>query len=93
METTTTTLPLTYGEKLVGITFNPSKMPDVDEIKRKAAEMIDLIHAMPFNELQFNQLLHDEAVTQIMTAQMWAVKFLTNHHQNFIPLTTLESGN
>ena len=33
----------TRGEFLVGVTFNPSNNKTVDEIKRKAADLIDLI--------------------------------------------------
>lgn len=32
----------TFGQKAVGVNFNPSQDTKVDEIKRKAAELIDL---------------------------------------------------
>jgi hypothetical protein len=38
------TRPLTFGERLVGVTFNVSKNPKVDEIKRYFANLIDDIN-------------------------------------------------
>lgn len=36
---------LTFGEKAVGITFNPSNFPEVESIKRKCADLIDELHS------------------------------------------------
>ena len=33
----------TEGEKRVGVSFNPSKKPDVDHIKAEAAALIDFV--------------------------------------------------
>lgn len=38
------TRELTYGEKQVGITFNPSNKPEVDHIKLLAGELIDKLN-------------------------------------------------
>ena len=32
---------MTFGEKAVGLTFNPSNDPTVEAIKRKCADLID----------------------------------------------------
>jgi len=75
---------LTYGQKLVGLTFNPGNNPDVDKIKKLSAELIDIM-----NDLRKSQnTLHDGkgsegqrlcsvAITELQTAQMWAVKAIT----------------
>jgi hypothetical protein len=38
---------MTLGEYRVGITFNPGGNPHVNEIKRAAADLIDLVYNMP----------------------------------------------
>jgi hypothetical protein len=38
--------PLTKGEKRVGLSFNPSKLPEVDKIKRMGADMIDFFEEL-----------------------------------------------
>jgi hypothetical protein len=69
---------MTFGEKAVGLTFNPSADPTVHAIKSKCADLIDEIH-----ELRTNQPSSDVArmasiaITEIQTAQMWAVKAAT----------------
>lgn len=66
---------LTYGEKAVGLDFNPSQNEDVYKCKKAFAEEIDRLDAMrvPTNTAEKNRLL-SAAITQIQTAQMWAVK-------------------
>ena len=83
----------TLGEYRVGVSFNPSNNPLVDEIKRKAADLIDLIVKMegPSGETTFNQTLLDKAVetmrlkalamTAIEEAAMWAVKAATKQER------------
>ena len=72
------TRPMTFGEKAVGLTFNPSSDPTVEAIKRKCADLIDEIH-----ELRTNQpnpeiaRMAGIAITELQTAQMWAVKAVT----------------
>jgi hypothetical protein len=39
---------LTFGEKAVGLSFNPSGMSDVDKLKKAYAEIID--HMNDFRE-------------------------------------------
>jgi hypothetical protein len=68
----------TYGQKAVGLDFNPSANPDVDRVKTKFAEIIDLCHELM---AQANGPEHEalfiEAIRESMTAQMWCVKALT----------------
>lgn len=80
----------TFGEKAVGIGFNPSKNPKVQQIKESYAKTIDYLE----NERNLVSLEHtitgDQAdskkerlrqlsiaITEAQTSQMWAVKALT----------------
>lgn len=71
----------TKGEYRVGITFNPSASGLVDEIKRKAADLIDLIDSIPSDREseRGNETgrLKALAQTEIESAAMWAVKAAT----------------
>ncbi len=70
---------LTYGEEMVGLSFNPSNMPEVDRLKRTAADFIDeawtLRNASPANVRK--QHFYDEAIDAAVIAQMEAVKAAT----------------
>lgn len=71
---------LTFGEKLVGLTFNPSGDPKVQREKELCAELADLLNE--HNEANqpttaFNQRLFSHAVGEILNAQMNVVKVLT----------------
>ena len=69
---------LTYGEKAVGINFNPANDPKVQKVKELYAEIIDLLNMSDGNEMtKEKDILLTEATRQAQTAQMWAVKFLT----------------
>lgn len=69
---------LTFGEKAVGITFNPGGHALVNEIKKKAAEYIDLLDearkASTGGEMTRQLSI---AITEAQTSQMWAVKAVT----------------
>lgn len=71
----------TKGEYRVGTTFNPSASGLVDEIKRKAADLIDLIDSIPSDREseRGNEAgrLKALAQTEIESAAMWAVKAAT----------------
>ena len=72
----------TKGEYRVGINFNPSGDDLVGQIKRKAAELIDLIEAIdtttPLNaEAGEKYRLIVMAQAEIESAAMWAVKAAT----------------
>ncbi len=72
----------TVGESRVRVSFNPSSNPIVDEIKRKAADLIDLCESLkdPYNG-QPNEKNRCFAVaqTEIESAAMWAVKGATSN--------------
>ncbi len=65
-----------YGEYLVGRSFNPSNNPLVDEIKRKTAELIDLCDQFPAPTGEIGRLWH-LAITHYEDAARWAVKAAT----------------
>ncbi len=69
---------LTYGQKAVGLRFNPSGQDSVGEVKQIYADAIDKM-----NELKINsdngevKRMASVAITEAQTSQMWAVKALT----------------
>lgn len=69
---------LNFGEKAVGITFNPGGNPSVNAIKEKAAEYINMLNEL--RELTPNGEIKRQlsvAITEAQTSQMWAVKAVT----------------
>lgn len=71
---------LTFGEKAVGLTFNPSNNPTVDEIKRGYAALIDTMHRIRTDAARNGGeqgRLASIAITEAQSAQMWAVKAAT----------------
>lgn len=72
------TKELTYGQKAVGLSFNPSGDPAVDECKQGYADLIDQMYILKDNTLNDEvRRLASIAITEAQTAQMWAVKALT----------------
>lgn len=74
------TRELTDGEVLVGLDFNPSGRPDVDEVKQICARLADII--FKGNGLETKYPYHvstfkGDAIHCILHAQMAAVKSLT----------------
>ena len=68
---------MTYGERAVGITFNPSNDPTVQKVKELYAQIIDVCNELKTSEPgEVNRLL-SIAITEAQTAQMWAVKAIT----------------
>ncbi|EMT6577448.1 hypothetical protein WMR74_003498 [Providencia rettgeri] len=68
----------TLGQKLVGVSFNPSGNIMVDAVKQNAADTIDLIQdSMQKATSEEALMIHNEAIHRIMDAQMWAVKAIT----------------
>jgi hypothetical protein len=73
---------MTIGEYRVGIPFNPLSNPIVDDIKRRAADLIDLCESMrketgdPETDAERNRLI-SIAQTHFEDAAMWAVKAVT----------------
>jgi len=72
---------MTFGEKLVGLTFNPSGDDKVGKAKRLCADLADLLHYEMYRgqgeitELQSRLYAH--AIGEILNAQMNVVKVLT----------------
>lgn len=69
---------LTFGQKAVGLTFNPSGNDQVRRIKEKSAALIDELHELrqsSSNEEVIRQAAI--AITEVQTAQMWGVKAAT----------------
>jgi hypothetical protein len=73
---------MTFGEKLVGLTFNPSGDEKVNRAKKLCAELADLITEV--NDSQESSYLSNTfyggAIRRILDAQMYSVKFLTNKY-------------
>lgn len=76
---------LTFGEKLIGIGFNPSKDSVVDEAKQLSAKLVNLVNDK-HNEITDNgkgmashlrNTLRTFAITAVLSAQMAVVKYLT----------------
>lgn len=69
---------LSFGERAVGLTFNPGNNPAVDECKRLYAAIIDTQREIWENAQDPEvKRLASIAITEAQTAQMWAVKSLT----------------
>lgn len=84
MEQDTKTQPekeLTFGQKLVGLTFNPSGDEKVNKAKQLCAELADLLwndtFSQPSDISDFKINLHNHAIGEILNAQMNVVKVLT----------------
>lgn len=72
------TKELTYGQKAVGLNFNPGNDPVVQKIKELYAEIIDLIGSLTVDTNPSEKMrLIKIAITECQTAQMWAVKAAT----------------
>ena len=77
--------PQTFGEKAVGITFNPSGSDEVYEAKMLAAKQIDLLEKVHIKltnggaamESWFSSVFRTQAFNLIIQAQMALVKYIT----------------
>jgi hypothetical protein len=69
----------TFGEKAVGLSFNPSGDATVHELKQLYAQIIDICHARRGALMQGSEAhrLYAIAITQAQDAQMWGVKAAT----------------
>lgn len=69
---------LTFGEKAVGLNFNPSQDNQVDICKQGFAKLIDQMNDLRETSESPGQKRHaSTAITEIEAAQMRAVKALT----------------
>lgn len=72
----------TVGETRVGVDFNPSRNPLVDEIKRNSADLIDKIYDVgQQTAIPDVKRWAAEAATNIETGCMYAVKAIVNSKQ------------
>ena len=70
---------LTFGQKAVGLTFNPGNREDVDNCKTGFAALVDMMNDFrndPTTSPEQKRLA-SVAITELQGAQMWAVKALT----------------
>lgn len=69
----------TFGEKAVGLSFNPSHNSAVDQCKRSFAASIDQMNDFRNapTTTQEAKRLASIAITELQGAQMWAVKAIT----------------
>ena len=78
---------VTRGMELVGYSFNPSNLPEVDRAKKLSADLIDMVlddhdikvaKATAENPITYNRnILKTLAITAMVQAQMAVVKILT----------------
>lgn len=78
------TIPVyTAGQKAVGVTFNPSNLPNVDKIKQSIADVIDIVlkdfdaRAISSQPSWNTNVFRTEAFNKLIAAKMAAVNFIT----------------
>ncbi len=74
--------PLSFGQKAVGLTFNPSNGTEIGDhvqtIKQQCADVIDTLNNLRNNTEDGEQKrMYSVAITELQTAQMWGVKAVT----------------
>jgi hypothetical protein len=73
-----TNQPQTFGQKAVGLQFNPSNLDSVNVVKKHYADIIDDLQSLrTTSESPEVKRLCSVAITEAQGAQMWAVKALT----------------
>jgi len=72
------TREMTYGEKAVGLAFNPSNEDAVANCKKEFATVIDRMNDLrnTTDNAEVKRMA-SVAITEVQTAQMWAVKAIT----------------
>jgi hypothetical protein len=72
---------LTFGEQLVGLTFNPSGNPEVQRAKELCAELADIVDRVArrnnLKAFPLTDALYSHTIGEILNAQMNAVKLIT----------------
>lgn len=76
---------ITQGMELVGYSFNPSQLPQVDKAKKLSADLVDMVlndHKAKTEEVKIiaswnRNILKTSAINAIIGAQMAVVKILT----------------
>ena len=70
---------MTFGQQIIGVSFNPSTLSEVDTTKAVCAGLIDAL-ANSFNNREIAPMhgkIVDHAIMKIVEAQMAVVKALT----------------
>lgn len=72
------TKEMTFGEKACGVSFNPGGLPAVTQIKADFASIVDKLNneRVATTNPEIKRML-SVAITEVQTAQMWAVKAVT----------------
>ncbi len=76
-------MKLSFGQNAVGLTFNPSGDDNVSACKQEFATAIDRMHELREKHRGTTEAgneiarMASVAITELQTAQMWAVKALT----------------
>lgn len=71
-------IELTFGERAVGLTFNPGGDTAVTTCKKYFAQIIDDLNSQRSEDVSAEKKrLYSIAITEAQTAQMWAVKAIT----------------
>lgn len=69
---------LTFGEKAVGLTFNPGGSEEVQQCKEGYAAIIDRLNTLRSEtDNGDKKRMYSEAITELQSSQMWAVKAIT----------------
>jgi hypothetical protein len=69
---------LSFGEKAVGLTFNPSGDAHVEEIKKAFAKVIDVLNDLRDDTTSGEKKrMYSLAISEAQAAQMWGVKAVT----------------
>lgn len=71
---------LTYGEKLVGITFNPANDDKISKIKTLCADLADIVNDVFMEKTSPSAQevqIFNHTIGEILNAQMCAVKLIT----------------
>ena len=70
---------MTFGEKAVGLSFNPSADANVQSLKTLYAQIIDHLNLLRgrAEATPEQKRLYSIAITEAQGAQMWAVKAAT----------------
>jgi hypothetical protein len=67
-----------YGERAVGLNFNPSGDETVGRLKKAYAEIIDELSDLREDSSDGEaKRLYSIAITEAQTAQMWSIKAVT----------------
>jgi hypothetical protein len=85
MESNDTQRELTFGEKAVGLTFNPSGDDKVGQAKKLMADALDLLQQAELEKSDYGKIMQSweanvfrtNAFNKIVDAQMALVKFIT----------------